>query len=649
MKFVLRISCVCWLLSAVLGTLQAETYYRQTIDGDWVSVDATEQQAMQKQQIERLQKSLTAHGITFNITYEDVVNTTGIGFDDATYGADRQATFEAVLTYIASVLNHSSNLDITVSQSLNDSGSGTLASAGTWYRALDGFNPGLAFTHLTSGSDPNTDFDDIHVQVNFGHSWNSELDDPSGGEFDLFSVLLHEVTHGLGITSVISSDGSSQFSSNDDAYTAYDKFVEDSTGTRMINEISFDFQGQLSDLTSGDSYFTGEDTVFVLGGNLLLYTPSSFSGGSSISHWDLSVGGSPVMHPAIATGVKKREFITFELYVLNDLGYTVIGAGADLSLSVSSPATANTGSDIVYSVTLSNAGISEAANVTVAAPLPGNTTYVSDDSSGDYNSGTGDWTVASLAAGDSVTLNITHQLNQVGTHIYQAEVSASDLADPDSTPGNSSGSEDDEDSSTTYSGFALSGSMLYTAEDLSSDTFTVVLHGDPGGTPVVIRLTEDDGDDSEISINGTAGPVDLTFTTSDWNSPQLVTVAGRDDTVIDGTQSITITAAVNSGPAAFQALADQSLDVENADDGENIIVSVDQIIMNGSAVKQNVSSFTFSVSGNASGTQSGDDWEVTIPLGIDGSGDATLNFDYSGGSTTETINVSETLVPQGSG
>ena len=74
---------------------------------------------------------------------------------------------------------------------------------------------------------------------------------------------------------------------------------------------------------------------------------------------------------------------------------------------------------------------------------------------------------------------------------------------------------------------------LVTTEAGGTSTFTVVLNSQPTAN-VTIALAS-----SDIS-EGTVGPAALTFTTSNWNTPQIVTVTGVDDLVVDGNVAYTI-------------------------------------------------------------------------------------------------------------
>ena len=598
-------------------------------------------------------QNLVAGGMTFNITYEDVDNNTNFGFDDPSLGTTRRATFEAVLTYLADVLNHTATVDVVCEQSINVPGSSGLASAGTYYNiSTNGFKPGAGYTRITTNVDPFSTVPDIFVEVNFGKNWNSGLSQPGVFEFDLFTVLIHELGHGIGLTSLIGADGSGELD-NSNVYCIMDSFLEDSSGTLLINPSSYTFQGNLADLTSGSCFFTGSNTNTFAGQDIPIYTPDPYEDGSSMAHWDPSYDSSAVMNPALAPGIENRSYRAFEVRALQDIGYTV-DLRSDLELDISSASPATVGTAQALSITLTNDGPVAATNVTVTLDsFPANTSYVSDDGGGDYVSGTRVWSITELASSDSATLNIQFTVDQVGTYTFSGEVTASDLADPDSTVNNGSSSgEDDDDSVTVYSGFTISKTAVSVDEDLSTEDFTVVLNADPGGTPVVIRMTEDDADDSEITINGGAGPVDLTFNTGNWDDVQTVTIAGLDDSVLDGTKAITITFAVQSGPAAFLALSNQTLTASNADDGESSMIYADEMVINGTATKVNVSSFTYSVSSSddlSTGSSDGTNWDVTIPLDVDGSGDATIQFNHSAGSDSVPFNITETTVPIGGG
>ena len=63
-----------------------------------------------------------------------------------------------------------------------------------------------------------------------------------------------------------------------------------------------------------------------------------------------------------------------------------------------------------------------------------------------------------------------------------------------------------------------------------SDTYTVVLGGQPSGTVTVTAVSA-----GQVAVLGPAGTNKLTFTTANWNVVQTVTVTAVDDAVVEGT------------------------------------------------------------------------------------------------------------------
>jgi uncharacterized repeat protein (TIGR01451 family) len=125
---------------------------------------------------------------------------------------------------------------------------------------------------------------------------------------------------------------------------------------------------------------------------------------------------------------------------------TSIVSSSDLSLTkvVSTPGS-GIGSNVTFTVTLTNSGPSDASNVAVRDQLPSGLTYISSTPSlGAYNSGTGVWTVAALASGSSATLQLVARIDTLGSLTNTAQVTASDQPDPDSTPNNNNAAEDDQ-------------------------------------------------------------------------------------------------------------------------------------------------------------------------------------------------------------
>jgi len=114
-------------------------------------------------------------------------------------------------------------------------------------------------------------------------------------------------------------------------------------------------------------------------------------------------------------------------------------------------------------------------------------------------------------------------------------------------------------------GFTVSesGGSTLVSEGGTTDDFTVVLDAEPA-SDVVISATS--GDLGEASVT----PIQLTFTPTDWDTPQTVTVTGEDDLQPDGTQTTGITLAVVDPQSDddFDGVIDQVVDVQTTDDDQ---------------------------------------------------------------------------------
>lgn len=118
----------------------------------------------------------------------------------------------------------------------------------------------------------------------------------------------------------------------------------------------------------------------------------------------------------------------------------------DLSLSktVSNAAPA-VGDNVTFTLTVNNAnGFSTATHVNVTDVLPPGMSFVSATASQGTFAGN-IWTIGTVLGGQTVTLAITAKVDTGGKKTNYAEVSSADQFDLDSTPGNSSTNEDDDD------------------------------------------------------------------------------------------------------------------------------------------------------------------------------------------------------------
>ncbi len=264
----------------------------------------------------------SAHELTFQLQIDDVVNSTGVGFDDPALGATRINTFVAALGVMDSVISAPGTIQIQIQNSQTDA-TGFLASAGPYaFFAPDRFTNGFAFDHATTGVDPFATLPDARITFDFGYAWNSTTGAPAANEYDLMSVALHELSHAIGFLSFVNADGTGlNEDPNGDVYSVYDSFLELGDGTPLFGADGT-FLGSAADLVSNNVFFGGANATAANGGNpVQVYAPANFAPGSSIAH---NGQAGTLMYYAIGSGQERRSYSDVELGILQDIGWTIV-------------------------------------------------------------------------------------------------------------------------------------------------------------------------------------------------------------------------------------------------------------------------------------------------------------------------------------
>ncbi|MCC6145651.1 MAG: hypothetical protein IT368_17730 [Candidatus Hydrogenedentes bacterium] len=322
------------------STVDAETLYLVSPHGGIRKIDSEDPKWHAKALAD---KQLSVNNITFNITYNDV----GVGFNDPALGAQRRARLEDALSYVANVLNipNARTLDVEVELS-EFGGNGFLAQAGTFFSLASGFQNGTAFQRLSTGTKPFSN-PEIFVTVDFGYNWNITTDPPAGSQFDLISVLTHEITHGMGILSLAGSNGAGVLGGAPNTYTLWDGLIVRSNGLlRLWSGTPPSFKGLVGDLTSNALFFDGTQsfTLYNQGVRAGIFAPNPFTPGSSLSHWDTgNIVGGAIMEHAISAGEERRTYAAVEIGALRDIGYTNAAdpTGFTVNVSVQGQGTVN--------------------------------------------------------------------------------------------------------------------------------------------------------------------------------------------------------------------------------------------------------------------------------------------------------------------
>lgn len=341
----------------------------------------------------------------FRLYYEDLLQANNHGFAHPTLGAKRRNTLCAVLNYVQSVYNFNQlpandYIDIYVSWSYAGStttappnpapgGTAFLAQAGPilggGYGTTPGFYGGNVFDHVTTSVDPQPGQYDGVLQVNFDTVysgsffqsvlyWNDYTDTTSTCALDLYTILLHEVTHMMGWFSNVKEDPTTHQAQNtlNNSFSLIDKYFlyygdaktpSTFTGKKLVTisppAVNAAVNSNADPLRSNKIWMNSSGIPLnhpAYSGDFLNYYSTAvqpFAPESLLSHLNdnfnsftgmaqFSPGFQPnyVMGPGIATEQLKRQWTNFELRALLTIGYQLNPAfAASTSLSLNNSTT----------------------------------------------------------------------------------------------------------------------------------------------------------------------------------------------------------------------------------------------------------------------------------------------------------------------
>ena len=211
---------------------------------------------------------------------------------------------------------------------------------------------------------------------------------------------------------------------------------------------------------------------------------------------------------------------------------TIPLVSADLSLDkvlAPTPEPKYLGDEAVFRLVLKNDGPDEAQDVVVSDVLPAGLEFVKAEASqGSYDKVTGKWTVGSVAKTATKTLDITTKVNVLSA-VNKAEIISARAADPDSTPGNVSTTEDDDASApVTVAPIADLELTKVLAEgrqpdDQGNTTFVLTVVNNGPGTSHGVTVTEQRPPAATFisAAPKTSDAVDGTFADEVWTVPDL--------------------------------------------------------------------------------------------------------------------------------
>lgn len=328
-------------------------------------------------------------GFSLNIFepyFEDCIYGTSGGFDDATNGIERRTAFCAALTYMEQLItpneticnpsNEEKRVNIKILPYIQPNdypvelapiSELVLGYATPFYRTRQ--DNGVSYTwpwRVINGGDYPF-LDEVYhasIRLNFTHvSWHLNYNaDVSDGNYDLYSVVLHELTHAIGfISSFNSTSGELGSRSGAGQYLNYDQHLKVHTDNsappaNLIenddSEYGFSFSNSWHFNTEVDGLGINDPDdpsdlhsscpqtgpLVVFGGEVSdfpVYTGEQFEQGSSFSHLGGNCpppGGETteyVMKTTLRTGEENRIYHWQELDVLRTLGYNVDCSSGD--------------------------------------------------------------------------------------------------------------------------------------------------------------------------------------------------------------------------------------------------------------------------------------------------------------------------------
>lgn len=185
-----------------------------------------------------------------------------------------------------------------------------------------------------------------HINANFSSTigtpgclensgWYYGLDGaPPPGKFDLVSVVLHELAHGLGFISFADLSTGQKFNGFNDTYI---RNLERHGASPSAYTSMTDAQRSAANESSPDLHWIGANvksaTTVLSGGkngdHAIIYAPSPKESGSSVSHWDKSMTPNQMMEPTYTGPIHTPGL---ELALFKDIGWTIL---ENYTLSVS--------------------------------------------------------------------------------------------------------------------------------------------------------------------------------------------------------------------------------------------------------------------------------------------------------------------------
>jgi hypothetical protein len=201
-----------------------------------------------------------------------------------------------------------------------------------------------------------------------------------GGTVNLLVVLLHEMGHGLGFQSFVNGSTGAFASGFPDTYM---RFMFDRTTGKYWYQMT-DAERQVSALNNNNVFWDGPNVKVASGslnvgrdaatGGVMLFTPSSFQQGSSVSHWSTAASPNLLMEPNITLGLPTSLDLTRQQ--MRDIGWFADSTADSVPDSISNVQPSGNGLVIGSNATITWANTGGFnRNVTVELSIDGGATF----------------------------------------------------------------------------------------------------------------------------------------------------------------------------------------------------------------------------------------------------------------------------------
>lgn len=248
------------------------------------------------------------------------------------FSSQARRAFQYAVDIWGSLIN--SPIEIVVDAYWTELEDGTLGQCGpsNYFRNHDGmpskdvFYPMSLAEKLHNDELNESDETDIFAYFSSESDWYYGRDgETPGDKYDLVSVVLHELCHGLGFAGSLSVEGSrGSWGWGMDSPFAFDQFITDSDGNLLVDTTIYPNNSrELKEaLTSGLVYFDSPVLNKENGSKAYLYAPSSWNKGSSIYHLHNIYQGSENSLMCYSTSKGKSIHDPgIALYILEDIGW----------------------------------------------------------------------------------------------------------------------------------------------------------------------------------------------------------------------------------------------------------------------------------------------------------------------------------------